>query len=112
MALRSLPDGWTCMQLHLLDSLIRPMMTHKKEEALNQLRQESARDEQRYHQRRLLRGKPLALYAEEPKENQLKHFPNPSCRIEQLERRLLLTADFTLVAMSDTQYTVESFPAT
>jgi hypothetical protein len=32
--------------------------------------------------------------------------------IESLENRTLLTADFTLVAMSDTQYTVENFPQT
>src|SRR2546429_388860 len=32
--------------------------------------------------------------------------------LEPLENRTLLSTDFTLVAMSDTQYTVESFPAT
>src|SRR5687767_369002 len=32
--------------------------------------------------------------------------------IEPLERRTLLAADFTVVALSDTQYTVESFPTT
>jgi hypothetical protein len=32
--------------------------------------------------------------------------------VELLENRRLLAADFTLVAVSDTQYTVESFPAT
>ncbi len=38
--------------------------------------------------------------------------PNRTSAIECLESRTLLTADFTVVAMSDTQYTVESFPAT
>src|SRR5258705_3278876 len=38
--------------------------------------------------------------------------PRRASLLETLENRTLLTADFTVVAMSDTQYTVESFPAT
>ena len=34
------------------------------------------------------------------------------CAVEVLEGRMLLAADFTLATFSDTQYTVESFPAT
>jgi len=42
----------------------------------------------------------------------MPHGPRIGCVAESLENRTFLAADFTVVAMSDSQYTVESFPQT